>query len=155
MRLTIIIVIMLFISCGTYHTDADELQLGKPIPISAKSIDTASFSNFILYRPNDFKPSRIISYNGVFYNVCLDTSKNVIFIFTNDKRFLSRDGFRVGDVFSNLTTSNVVNKKFISGYGIEIMLSSDWTATFSDALILEKGDVFDTSTIKSFYKRLE
>lgn len=155
MRLLIFIINLLFFSCNSNHHAIDGLQLGKSIPASAKQIDTVAFANMVLYKPNEFKPSRIINYNGVDYNICLDVARNVIFIFTNDKKFLSPDGYRVGYTFSKLTKSSVVKKAFIPGYGVEILLPSEWKATFLDSPTLQNGDVSDTSTIKSFYKRFE
>lgn len=155
MRLLIIITNVLFFSCNNSYHNTDGLQLGKPMPASAKQIDTAAFANMILYKPNEFKPSRIINYNGVFYNICLDTSRNVIFIFTNDKNFLSPDGYRIGDNFSKFKKTSVVKKTVIPGYGVEVLLPSEWKATFIDQPTLQNGDVTDTSTIKSFYKRTE
>ena len=131
------------------------MQLAKPIPTSAKQIDTSAFANLVLYKPNQFKPSRVINYNGIIYNVCLDVSKNVIFIFTNDTNFLSSDGYRIGDVFSKLPKSSAIKKTFTPGYGVETLLPSKWNATFLDPSILHNGDISDTSRIKSFYKRSE
>ena len=155
MRLLIIIINLLFFSCNcNYHT-TDGLQLGKPIPASAKQIDTVAFAYMVLYKPNEFKPSRIINYNGVVYNVCLNASNNIIFILTNNKNFLTSDGYRVGDAFSKLTKTSVKKKTFIPGYGVEVLLPSEWKATFLDPPTLQNGEASDTTTIKSFYKRLE
>lgn len=156
MRLMISIISLLFVSCNTHHYATGGLQLGKPIPASAKPIDTSAFGNMILFRPNEFRPSKIIDYNGVVYNVCIDPSRNVIFIFTNDKNFLSSDGYKIGDTFLKLNGSlSVVNKTVIPGYGVEVLLPSEWKATFLDQPTLQNGHLSDTSTIKSFYKRLE
>ena len=155
MRLLVIIINLLSFSCNSNHHTNDDLKLGNPVPASAKQIDKSVFTNMVLYKPNEFKQSRIINYNGLVYNVCLDASSNIIFIFTNDKNFLSCDGYRVGDAFSKLSKSTVIKKTFIPGYGVEVLLPSKWNATFLDPPTLQNGEASDISTIKSFYKRLQ
>lgn len=153
MRILIIILNLLSFSCNNHLEDT--LDLGKPIPQSATQIDTSALSNLVLYKPNQFMPSRLIVYDGIKYNVCLDNANNVIFIFTTDTAFRSPEGYKIGDSFNDIKKSSITKKFYTPGFGVDIFLYSEWRATFLDQEILKNGNLSNISKVKSFYKRLE
>ncbi len=103
----------------------------------------------------NFSPAYDVTVDGIEYTIAVDEYENssiVRFIWTRDKLFCTREGFRVGDtydIFSGKEYSLLVEP----GWGNWVELLDDWRAFWGIGPSMTSGPVERDSEINGFFKR--
>lgn len=146
--------LFLILSILLYHQykQSGEIEIGKPLPNNIKIIDSSKYKIQIISAGSAL-PFIEVRIHNVNYNVGLTNEKNVLFVITFDRSFVSKEGFSIGTTYKEVKRKYKLKGQFEPGIGYHFKLISGWDILFSDEKILTGEKVSDTAHIKNFFKR--
>jgi len=136
------IALTLFAACATsdptYHLAA-EPTLGAVLPATASS-------GFIVGGAQSW-PAYRVDFRGVEYVAGVDAAHRIRYIETNDPKFRTREGLRVGATLGDVLAAGGREPVYEAGWGRWSLLQSGWCAFF------EPGDEAGTPRVLSYFRR--
>ena len=92
--------------------------------------------------------------NGIKYVISVDKNKEINYISTMDKNFMSPEGIRVGNSLQqvlNVADSKNINKEF--GWAFFVKLPSGWSVAFTQGKTVTEGKLKNIAEVKWLFKR--
>ncbi len=127
MKLNIILLIFSLIALK------DELNLGDKL----LKKDVVGIENLLIF-PSQMEDCYIIKKENIIYDVTITKDSIINYITTNDVKFKTTEGYKVGSCYKDIKSS-----KFIiwNGWGRFINLNSGWNAVFKDESLNDNSKV--------------
>lgn len=91
------------------------------------------------------------SINGLNYTFCKNQEGSISYISTNDENFTTKEGYRVGMSFAEITKSTGRKPNLEPGWAYVLPLENGWYAAFD--LSQDLQSISADSTVKWFYRR--
>jgi hypothetical protein len=143
----IVIALALFAACTTtdraYQLSA-EPTLGALLPVS-----DAQSSGFIVGGAQSWSAYRVV-FHDVEYTAGVDPSRRIRFIETNDSRFRTREGLRIGATLGDVLAAGGRSPVYEAGWGRWSLLQSGWCAFFAAP---SATDALGAPRVLSYFRR--
>ncbi len=107
----------------------------------------------ILVNNSDFKKAKEVLIDGVVYVCAVDEDEVIRFIMTRDEKFVSPEGFAVGDSFEKIYKEGGGELQDERGFARYIVLKSGWNASFAITNFDKVEPKIEDSNVNFFFKR--
>ena len=128
----------------TYQLSA-EPTLGALLPVS-----DAQSSGFIVGGAQQSWSAYRVVFHDVEYTAGVDPSRRIRFIETNDSRFRTREGLRVGATLGDVLAAGGRSPVYEAGWGRWSLLQSGWCAFFAAP---SATDALGAPRVLSYFRR--
>lgn len=140
-------IIILVVGCGYKNTSPVNPEI---CSIFDKQLYDSISERSILISPNQFKKGYFILSNGVRYSVIENENKVINFISTNDTTFYINN-INIGMKYNQINKKDILDEKYVSGWGYIINLKSGWNALFADDTVFRNHSIHEHAPISAFY----
>ena len=113
---------MTLISCAS-----SQLQIGSTLPSTAKKLNQGLLISAASIRDESYT----LNEKGIEYIICLNAGKKIEYICTEDKKFVSPEGLKIGDTLKRALTATPDNLIIERGWAYYVKLPSGWNASFT------------------------
>jgi hypothetical protein len=107
----------------------------------------------ILISSGQTEQYEVIKIKNIDFDLVVSETNDTIYLATNDKRFVTSEGFTVGTTFGQLADNlkNELSKE--NGWGYYVKLNSGWTLGFCEGSSCTDNHPIDSSEVKWIFKR--
>ncbi len=154
-RIAHITIALLFIQC-TQNNHTEIKENSGELMVKEKDqtgIESEENSKLLMTFSGSVEPYQEIKLYGCDFAVVLNESNDTTHWSTNDNKFETPEGFKVGTNWEELPTElqNAVNQ--MPGWGYYIKLNSGWQLGFCEGESCTDSEPKDGSTVKWIFKR--
>jgi hypothetical protein len=148
--INLLVVLLIFSSCN-FQTQKEENNSKKT---EVKDLASKKEKDVLLMTSSgDFEISKKVELYNCDFTIVLNKLKDTTHWSTNDEKFVTPEGFKVGTLFKNLPIEIKNSIKQMSGWGFYAELNSGWQLGFCEGKSCTDHEPKEESKVKWIFKK--